>query len=354
MCVDHATEIEAAFYRYLDAYFQGRDLGATLALLSSRFSGFGTGLDECVFNPDGAQAIYQRDIAQVPNPIRYQLHRPPHIQQPSTDIGLICAEFDIETKVLKQTLVLRHLRSTMVFVRHPLDQVSARSSGRSSGRSSDQSSGWLIEHIHISLPTQAHGEDESYPIKELEDRNQLLERLVAENTKELHQAIEQISQLATTDSLTGLSNRLKLDDYLAEAIARAQHESEPLALILLDLDHFKQINDTHGHLHGDRILTELSALLAASIRTTDLLGRWGGEEFLVICSGMTLEAAIERAERMREAVRTHRFPGLDQPQTASFGVACYRHGESGEQLVARADVALYLAKQAGRDCVVKS
>ncbi|MCK7578078.1 MAG: GGDEF domain-containing protein [Chromatiales bacterium] len=96
------------------------------------------------------------------------------------------------------------------------------------------------------------------------------------------------------------------------------------------------------------------SILSATIRTTDLLGRWGGEEFLVICPGMTLAAAVERAEQLRAAVRTHVFAGLEQPQTASLGVASYWAGESREDLLTRVDAALYRAKLDGRDRVVQA
>jgi diguanylate cyclase (GGDEF)-like protein len=328
---DTAAVIEQQFLRYLDSYFTRRDLAATLALCSPGMSGVGTGRDETAADFAAVERIYGRDIKEAPNPINYRFRRLPDIRVPAPNLGLVQAELDIETKVLDQTLILRHLRLSMVFVR--------------------QGSDWLIEHKHISLPTDAHGEDESYPIKELEERNQVLERQVGEKTRALQQAIIEMARMANTDKLTGLSNRLRIDDYLDMALQRASEQGEPLSLILLDLDHFKRINDTHGHLCGDRVLTELASLLAANIRATDLLGRWGGEEFLVISPGVSLAVAAKQAERMRLAVRSHAFAELDHPQTASFGVASYESGESREQLIARADIALYRAKVDGRDRV---
>ncbi len=328
---DTASGVKQAFHRYLNAYFTHRDLGATLALFSRQVSGFGTGLDETAMDPERVEWIYRRDIEQASHSIDYRFRRSPHIQVPVDDLAIVCAELDIKTRVLDQVLILRHLRLTMVFVQHGSD--------------------WLIEHKHISFPTDVHGDNESYPFKEIEERNQVLERLVREKTQALQQAVDEISHLATTDRLTGLPNRMKIDDYLDQAIRRAGQGLEALSLIMMDLDHFKRINDTYGHLHGDRILAELSELLSATVRDTDLLGRWGGEEFLVICPGMSLDSALERAEQMRQAVRSHAFSSLGKPQTASFGVACYRFGESRENLIARADVALYRAKLAGRDGV---
>jgi diguanylate cyclase (GGDEF)-like protein len=122
----------------------------------------------------------------------------------------------------------------------------------------------------------------------------------------------------------------------------------------LDLDHFKRINDTYGHLQGDRVLIELSGLLSATIRATDLLGRWGGEEFLVICPGMTLAAASNAPSSCVRRCVPRSLPGLEQPQTASLGVASYRVGESREELITRVDAALYRAKLDGRDRVVQA
>jgi diguanylate cyclase (GGDEF)-like protein len=326
--------IEQAFRRYLDVYFTQRDLPGTLARLSPTITGFGTGRDETAMTFAAVSQLYRRDIEQAPNLITYRLRRPPHIQGVSPDLGLVSAELDLHTTVLDQAVSFQHLRLSLVFVQRDND--------------------WLIEHMHLSLPTQVHGEDEAYPLKELEARNQVLERLVNKKTQELQQALTEIARIAMTDKLTGLSNRLKIDAYLDAAIQRAQGTAYPLALILLDLDHFKRINDTYGHLQGDRVLIELSGLLSATIRATDLLGRWGGEEFLVICPGMTLAAAVERAEQLRAAVRAHVFPGLEQPQTASLGVASYRVGESREELITRVDAALYRAKLDGRDRVVQA
>jgi len=326
--------IEQALQRYLDTYFTQRDLAGTLALFSPTITGFGTGRDETATTLSAVEQLYRRDIEQAPNPVAYCFQKPPQVQILAVHLGLVSAELDLKTTVLAQTLALNHLRLTLIFTRHGSD--------------------WLIEYKHLSLPTQAHGEDEAYPVKELEARNQVLERLVKKKTQELQDALSELARLAATDKLTGLSNRLKIDEYLDAAIQRAQDTDSPLSLILLDLDHFKRINDTYGHLQGDRVLVELSETLSATIRTTDLLGRWGGEEFLVICSGMTLAAAVERAEQLRAAVCAHVFAGLEQPQTASLGVASYWAGESREDLLTRVDAALYRAKLDGRDRVVQA
>ena len=123
-----------------------------------------------------------------------------------------------------------------------------------------------------------------------------------------------------------------------------------VSLLLLDIDSFKLINDEHGHAAGDAVLTGLSALLAEQLRVSDELGRWGGEEFLLLAPGTTLPAATELAERIRAAVAQAAFPH-GRTVTVSIGVAQAGVGETPEQWVARADLALYEAKRAGRNRV---
>lgn len=151
-----------------------------------------------------------------------------------------------------------------------------------------------------------------------------------------------------TDNLTGLGNRAHLNERIAAEIARAQRTAAPLSLVLLDLDHFKAVNDRHGHLAGDDALRHLATILRHEARRTDILGRWGGEEFLVLCPDTGLEQARILAERIRAGVAAAGFVhggGL----TISGGVAQRRPEESADGWLARADQALYRAKDGGRD-----
>jgi diguanylate cyclase (GGDEF)-like protein len=159
-----------------------------------------------------------------------------------------------------------------------------------------------------------------------------------------------MQSLATTDPLTGLPNRRALDDCLRSALAAAHRHAENVSVALIDVDHFKRINDRYGHATGDRVLVQLGHRLAADLRATDRLGRWGGEEFLLVCGHTPLPAALELAERLRASVAGFGF-GHGDPVTVSIGVAQVRQGDDADSLLARADEALYRAKDAGRDRV---
>lgn len=153
----------------------------------------------------------------------------------------------------------------------------------------------------------------------------------------------------TTDPLTGVPNRRELDRHLERVMVKMN----PLSVIMVDIDHFKRVNDTYGHEAGDRVLRSFSLTVKGSIRPSDLLGRYGGEEFLVICSA-DLDEAAEIAERVREAVISSPVRVSENQSisiTASFGVAQYLPGDSTPAVVNRADKALYFAKQNGRNRV---
>lgn len=160
----------------------------------------------------------------------------------------------------------------------------------------------------------------------------------------------ELARLSVTDQLTGLFNRLRLDEALEHELQRSLRTGLPFSIILLDLDHFKAVNDTHGHQVGDRVLVEIAQLLQANTREIDVVGRWGGEEFMVVCPHTDQEGAALLAEKLCQTIGGHAFP-VGQ-KTASFGVSSYQSGDLAKDLVARADAALYQAKQAGRNRVV--
>ena len=155
------------------------------------------------------------------------------------------------------------------------------------------------------------------------------------------QLLAQVEALARTDALTGVANRRVWDEELPMELARAARSGQPLCVAILDLDHFKRYNDTHGHQGGDRLLKEAAAAWRAAIRVTDLLARYGGEEFALLAPACALEDARSLADRLGAAV-----PG---GATVSIGVAAWDGQESADALVARADAALYAAKEGGRD-----
>ena len=166
-----------------------------------------------------------------------------------------------------------------------------------------------------------------------------------------HSQRRRLEQLATIDPLTGVKNRRSMDEELDVAAANAERSGLPYALVLLDIDHFKKINDEYGHGVGDDVLTELVALLESNTRRSDQLFRYGGEEFVLLLPGVdgaNLRAVMNNLQQVLRKYMKH--PGGQV--TASFGVALLGHGESVESWLARADNALYTAKETGRDRIV--
>lgn len=167
--------------------------------------------------------------------------------------------------------------------------------------------------------------------------------------------IAEAERLSQTDDLTKLRNARFLRQYLTSEIKRARRYGSSVTALFLDLDDFKRINDEQGHLVGSHILMELAAVILASVRDTDVVARYGGDEFVIILPETGLEQAVRVADRVRERMSAHRFTGgrrLRLRLTASFGVACFpTHAQSPQQLVARADAAMYEAKAAGKNCV---
>ena len=163
---------------------------------------------------------------------------------------------------------------------------------------------------------------------------------------------EELLQMASTDKLTRLHNRMKLDRSLEELFENYRRYQREFALILLDIDDFKQINDRYGHLSGDRVLQTLADLLKNHLRAADLPGRWGGEEFLIICPETDAEGAMKLAEHLQTSIAETPVDGVDR-LTCSFGVTAIRGNDSSETVVKRVDDALYMAKNAGKNRVVR-
>lgn len=157
--------------------------------------------------------------------------------------------------------------------------------------------------------------------------------------------------LATTDPLTGINNRWRFAKVFGEEAEMKRRSKQPMALIMFDVDHFKHINDTHGHIVGDEILKTLTGLVRDEIRATEFFARWGGEEFVVLLRDDGCEAAMTVAEKLRSLIAGHDFPGVGDV-TCSFGVSAWEQDDTETSLVARADKALYEAKKGGRDRVV--
>jgi two-component system cell cycle response regulator len=183
-----------------------------------------------------------------------------------------------------------------------------------------------------------------------------LDSLVRERTRQLEGALDEIRALTLTDPLTGCYNRRYLDERLVEQFVRSQRSGRELSLAIVDIDHFKRVNDTHGHAAGDEVLRGLADILIREMRAqVDWVARIGGEEFVVLLPETGLEAARLVAERLRIAVAAAHF-NVDEVTTlritASFGVATRLEGDTAESLLARADAMLYRAKKSTRNLVV--
>jgi diguanylate cyclase (GGDEF)-like protein len=181
-----------------------------------------------------------------------------------------------------------------------------------------------------------------------------LQDKIAAATAELRQQKEAAEAMARIDVLTGLANRRAFDEVALHEIQRALRYGTPLALVMVDLDFFKTINDRYGHHVGDQVLVDFARIIAASVRGVDLAGRWGGEEFIILMPDAELDEAVQAAERMRLAVAAAptKVDGVSCGYTASFGVAAFAvQAPTLDALIGRTDRALYRAKDKGRNRV---
>lgn len=205
----------------------------------------------------------------------------------------------------------------------------------------------------VGAMTRAFAERRQY-LRELRENNALLERRVAERTADLSEANRRLETLAAMDPLTGAVNRRRLFELLEVEAKRKGRSAPPMSVLLLDVDHFKRINDTHGHAAGDAVLRVLVERATATIRTIDTVCRYGGEEFVILLPQTPNEGAAQIAERLREALKAGPvvFDGTAIAVTASFGVATHHPDETVNDMLRRADALMYQAKTAGRDRVM--
>ena len=182
--------------------------------------------------------------------------------------------------------------------------------------------------------------------KNLEEINTTLQEEIAERKN----AEERLEYLATTDPLTLLYNRRKFDELMEYELERDKRYQSGLSIIFCDIDHFKKINDMHGHDVGDDVLRELSAEIRTSLRQSDIVARWGGEEFIILIPNCTADTAVTIAENIRKKIETYKFNKAGKV-TASFGVTHVLGHDDKTTLIKRVDKALYAAKENGRNRV---
>jgi polar amino acid transport system substrate-binding protein len=174
---------------------------------------------------------------------------------------------------------------------------------------------------------------------------------LAEAHQELQQKNARLESLATTDALTGLNNRLRLDQLIEQEQNRFDRYDNPYSVILFDIDDFKKVNDDYGHEQGDIVLRKIAEIVSQGIRKTDFAGRWGGEEFLIVCPATAREGALYVAETLRQKIEELQLDRVGHI-TSSFGVAMIQEGEKFRNLFSRVDQALYRAKEKGKNQVI--
>ncbi|PHS17050.1 MAG: hypothetical protein COA86_10325 [Kangiella sp.] len=178
----------------------------------------------------------------------------------------------------------------------------------------------------------------------------MLNKKLNNTRSKLEAKTRELELLSETDSLTQTYNRVKLDQVFNVELSRAERYGYPLSIIMIDIDYFKNVNDSHGHIVGDQVLTKFASLIQGDLRSNDILGRWGGEEFLIICPSTNLSKAEMVSEKLRQIIENSNFSPIET-MTASFGVTEWVRKDTQETLISRADYAMYISKKHGRNKV---
>lgn len=335
---DRQQRIRSLFEEYIELY-ASRDDRLT-ERFSENFSGYTGGGHFLVKDRDAWVKITRQDFSQVPGRLRIEM-LDISLQDVCDEVVVATAFFHIHLPIPDHILSRETARLVLIFRRESKDCAGCED--------------WKIVHSGISIPYHLVQDGEVYPLKNLQERNSQLENLVEERTRELEEANFRLELLSNTDGLTGVANRRSFDIVFDQEWNRAQRTGIPLALLMLDVDHFKHFNDHYGHLAGDDCLRSLTqALLREVRRSGELVARYGGEEFVVLMPDTHVDAAFEAAQRIQQAVWSLALPHVGMPSgivTFSFGVASLEPSSLyvPDDLVRQADLALYRAKALGRD-----
>ena len=265
------------------------------------------------------------------------------LKQLSRLIGYLAIAMMILFYIIFFLFLLRKSKKLTAKIATPIEELSMLTGGLGENLKTQKlKSVGIIEVDHLS-------DNFNSMINELETRTDaLIGAQIREKIREKESEI--LERLAVTDSLTNLYNRRKLDKELTAENERAERFDHPYGIILLDIDHFKKINDTYGHQIGDQVLIDIAKRLQRLTRKTDIIGRWGGEEFLIICPQANKEGLTKLAENLRKSIEKYDFPVVNC-QTCSFGISIYQQGDETKDLISRADDDLYKAKSGGRNQV---
>ena len=326
--------IQSLFDDYIEMY-ASRDDRLT-ARFSDDFSGYAGGGNVLVKDKDDWIKVTRQDFSQVTGRLRIEM-LDLSMQDISDDVVVTTAFFHIHLPIPEHVLSRETARLVLIFRREGDD--------------------WMIVHSGISIPYHLVQDGEVYPLKGLQVRNSELETLVEERTRELEQANAKLASLSNTDGLTGIANRRRFDQMLGQEWQRAQRSGSPLALMMLDVDHFKHFNDHYGHVAGDDCLRALAQVLLREVRRSgELVARYGGEEFVVLLPDTDVHTAFDVGQRIQKAVWSLGVPHVQVPSgivTFSFGISSRVPSERHvpDDLVRHADLALYQAKETGRNCI---
>lgn len=347
--------VRSYFYDYLTA----RDFQKITAYFSKDITWFGTGAGEICHNLTEARQLISDDLQQMPMSL-YIDNDWFKAYEVSSNTFIVWGGFSASTHTgLGAEISFEGVRITAIctYAAH----------------------NWTMRHFHVSLAAAGQELDEFYPIKEVERQNMRLQELVEEKTveteeqkRQLEEAYlrihdinaqlilanrklgilnEMLKEQASNDILTSTLNHYYIVERLAFEIAQAADIPQPLCIIMLDLDHFKAVNDTFGHVTGDKLLVKIAEIMRTALRKSDAIGRYGGEEFLIVLPNTKLKEAASIAERIRQAIAGHLYTDFRISMTASLGVAQYTPGRTVEHLIDAADNVLYRAKVLGRNQV---
>lgn len=331
---DRQQLIHSLFDEYIEMY-ASRDDRLTRRF-SDNFSGYAGSSDQLVTSREEWVRITRQDFAQIPERIHIEM-LDLSLQDLADNLVVVTAFFHIHLPIPNPMLSRETARLVLIFHRENND--------------------WMIAHSGISIPYGLAHKGEIYPIARLEERNVELESMITARTSELAEANRQLEILSNTDGLTNIGNRRLFDMMLQTEWSRGQRSNSSLALIMLDIDHFKQFNDHYGHLAGDDCLKQLASTLSQSGRRAgELVARYGGEEFVILLPNIDKKTVLDTAQHIHQLIQAIAIPHANTDLgivTVSAGVAYLQpsNKQNALELVRQADAALYRAKSAGRNCI---
>lgn len=312
-------EFKETLQEYLDAYFTHRSEALVFNLLSERVKGFGTGVNEGGTDTDSYYQMFKHDFETVTKPIRYKTYDLT-FEAITEDVVVAMFQNDIEFVLEDQDIIMNHIRQSIIL------------------RRTDK--GIVIDHIHASLPAAIQGENESFPVLQIKDIANHLQKVINREPDFKNVDYSELEKMVTRDYLTGLANRYKIDEVMSLEINRANLLHTSFSMILLDIDGFKQFNDEQGHLVGDQYLRDIAEVLEACTRDIDLVGRWGGDEFAIILPETDMYQASLFMACIKEQIKDQ-FKGK---VSITFGLASFIRGDNEASLFDRADKNLYKQK----------